>query len=412
MRRHTLLIIALLTLIQIGCSRSKQKNEQALVPIDPEEQALLVDKLAAGTNDFSLSLFKQLEEDTNVVISPLGASIALAMAYAGAEGKTEAEIAKVLKYSVPQAKLPQIYQELESRVHGAENEDFQLHIANAVWGQQGRDFNEPFADTLERHYGAQSYEVDFEEPTKAAAMINGWVVQQTNGRIRKLVKEEDLESAMFVLTNAIYFDAKWAVKFPKSNTRDRGFTLTSGEEVQVPTMEVQLILERARVGDTTFVFLPYKGGTTEMVIIHPDDLEAFESQKLSSKTIESAMKQMKPRSLVFSMPKFAFDSDHSMKESLKSMGMKRSFSSGAEFPGIFDDPTRIAEVIQKTRIEVNEEQTVAAAATAAWGTAISMVKEPPPKLQIDSPFLFLIRDTETGLILFIGRVTNPEKALK
>jgi serpin B len=375
---------------------------------DVEVEPAAVEKLVEGTNEFSLALFKQIEGSENLVISPVSASLALAMIYAGAEGETEAQMAKVLKYSVPQADLPPVFNVLERRLTGSSSATFELNIANAMWGQEGADFKEPFVNTLGRHYGSGLFRVDFKQPKEAAEAINGWADRETNGRIIDLVKPLDVDNAALVLTNAIYFDAKWSVPFEKRFTQDRPFTNGDGEEVSVPTMNNALEATYAKIAGTSVIALPYRGGKAEMLFIHPTDLASFESKKFTNTFLGSAAKKMKNERVSLSVPKFTFESTHAVNQPLESMGMKQAFTTAAEFRGVSELPIAISTVIQKAMIEVDEEGTVAAAATAVVMTKIGAKPEPYIPVTIDSPFLYLIRDTETGLILFMGRVTHPK----
>jgi serpin B len=382
---------------------------------DPAEQALLIE----GNTAFAFDLYQQLRgEDGNLFYSPHSISVALAMTYAGARGETADQMSDTLNFLLEQEGLHAAFNWLDGELavrgegaRGKEGEGFRLSVVNAIWGQKDYDFLESFLDVLAGNYGAGLRILDFiEEPEPSRIAINRWVSDETEGRIRDLIPQGAINRlTRLVLTNAIYFDAAWQYPFQKRNTSNGPFYLLDGGQVTVPMMRQTQQFAYAHGQGYQAVELRYDGGELSMVILLPDSgqFEMFEEQ-LDAQLVAAMIDDMKPTRVALTMPKFEFESESNLKTTLATMGMPLAFSDDADFSGMTGRRELfISDVVHKAFVSVDEEGTEAAAATAVIMAPTSMPAQPDVEVTIDSPFIFLIRDIDTGAILFIGRVMNP-----
>ena len=382
--------------------------------VSTTEQALLVE----GNSAFAFELYQALrEQEGNLFYSPHSISVALAMTYAGARGETAEQMATTLQFLLEQDRLHPAFNwldiELASRGEGAQGKDdkgFRLNIVNAIWGQKDYEFLSDFLDVLAENYGAGLRILDFiNETEKSRLTINEWVSDQTEGRIKDLIPQGAIDAlTRLVLTNAIYFNAAWEYPFDEDVTADGPFYLFEGGQVSVPMMKQTEVFGYTEGDGYQAVELQYDGGELSMVILLPEagNFQAFE-EGLQAQQVCDIISDLQPTGIALTMPKFEFDSEFSMKDTLAGMGMPIAFSGGADFSGMTGTlDLHISEVIHKAFVSVDEAGTEAAAATA-----VIMRESAPPELPvemtIDHPFIFLIRDIETGAILFVGRVMNP-----
>ena len=390
------------------------KPRETSPDVDDADLAVLV----SGNSDFAFNLYQALsKEDGNIFYSPYSISLALAMTYAGARGETERQMADALRFTLPQHRLHPAFNsldiELSQRGQGARGKDgegFRLNIVNALWGQKDYQFLTTFLDTLAENYGAGLRLLDFiTAPEESRITINNWVSDQTEGRIKDLIPQGLIdELTRLVLTNAIYFNAAWQYPFREDMTGDGPFYLLDGGEVSVPMMRQTESLGYAEGDGYQAVELPYDGGELSMVILLPrtHQFGTFE-RSLDAQRVAEIVEALEPRRVALTMPRFEFESSFSLKETLAMMGMPVAFSPNADFSGMTGKRELfIADVVHKAFVSVDEAGTEAAAATAVVMT-LTAVPETPVKVTIDHPFIFLIRDIETGTILFVGRVLNP-----
>ena len=382
--------------------------------------AVSLPKLVQGNNAFALALYEALRsDDHNLFFSPYSISAALAMTYAGARGETEAQMAKTLRFALPQAGLHPSFQalaaELEKRGEGArasDGEGFRLNIANALWGQEDYTFLESYLELLSAHYGAGMERVDFSQAEKARGQINDWVSRKTEERIQDLIPQGGVnELTRLVLTNAIYFNAAWATQFDEARTEDGPFKRLDGSQVQVPMMSQTESLNYALDGGFLAVELPYDGREMSMVIVllEPGRLDVYD-RPLSAETVEKLLAGLAPQQVKLTMPKFEFDARFSLRETLSKMGMPAAFSADADFTGMTAERELfISDVFHKAFVKVDENGTEAAAATAVVVGLTSFNPVEPVEVRVDRPFVFLVRDVKTGTILFMGRVVDPSQ---
>jgi len=383
----------------------------------PEVNEADLATLASGNSDFAFDLRQALREgDGNLFYSPYSISLALAMTYAGARDETEKQMANTLHFTLPQDRLHPAFNsldlELAQRGQGARGKDeggFRLNIVNAIWGQKDYHFLATFLDLLAESYGAGLRILNFaNEPEESRVTINEWVSDQTEGRIKDLLPLGSIDSlTRLVLTNAIYFNAAWQYPFNEDATRDGLFHLLDGGEVTVPMMSQKKSLGYAEGDGYQAVELPYDGRELSMVILLPQagEFETFE-KSLDSQRVDAIIKNMESSQVALTMPRFEFESSFSLREPLTAMGMPDAFTN-ADFSGMTGNRDLfISDVVHKAFVSVDEAGTEAAAATA-----VIMPTAAPPgvtvEVTVDRPFIFLIRDIETGAILFVGRVVDP-----
>ena len=377
-----------------------------------------LDSLVSDNSAFALDLYQQLRtRDGNLFYSPYSISLALAMTYAGASGETEEQMADALHFGLPQDRLHPAFNSLDIKLArrgegaaGKDSEGFRLNVVNAIWGQKDYRFLTDFLDVLAENYGAGLRILDFiEAPEESRITINDWVSEQTEGKIEDLIPQGLInELTRLVLTNAIYFNAAWAFPFGEDATSEGTFHLLGGDEVVVPMMRQTESFGYAEGDSYQAVELPYDGHELSMVILlpHRNQFDAFEAS-LDLERLNAILGKLERKEVDLTMPKFEFESGFTLKDTLSEMGMPVAFSPDADFSGMTGNRELfITEVVHKAFVSVDEAGTEAAAATAVI-VGLTAIPEKPVTVNIDHPFIFLIRDIETGTILFVGRVLNP-----
>ncbi len=379
-----------------------------------------LDLLISGNTSLALDLYRTLMRDgNNLIFSPYSIATALAMAFAGARGNTEKAMAQTLSFHLPQVDLHAAFNYLELQIKsrgvqekGKNGTAFQLRTASALWGQKGVKFLPGFLDVLAQNYGTGLLTLDFTgETEKSRKAINKWASEQTEGKISDLVPQGALDQlTRLVLTNAVYFKARWAAPFNKRGTSDEIFHLDDGTEINVPTMHRMDTFRYTGNEEYQAVELPYRGGEIAMVILLPGagQFQAVEAG-LKSAEVQKLGDRMEAAEVSLSLPRFRFESSFSLKEALERMGMKEAFGTEADFSGMnggFD--LAIREILHKAFVAADEEGTEAAAATAVMmvGKAMPLLAT---EMKVDRPFIFFIRDTATGSIIFLGRVLDPRR---
>ncbi len=377
--------------------------------------------LVAGNTAFALDLYAELRAIAagNLLFSPYSISQALAMTWAGAAGETASQMATTLGFSTDQLKVNTAFSALNAdllaRGAGGDGEGA-LRIANALWGEQTYPFSDAFSAELERYYGAGLQDTDFAgAPEEARVEINDWVAEQTEDRIEDIVPEGVITTmTRLVLANAIYFYGPWRDTFMSAYTEDDTFHLIDGGEVTVPFMFQQETFPYTAGDGWQAIELPYEQEGFAMTILLPDEgtFADFEAG-LDAGTLDAAVGQLDWRPMDLYFPKFRFDFSASVAEALKALGMTDAFDPDrADFSGMVDgtppEELAIGDVLHKAFIGVDEDGTEAAAATAVIvGATSAAPPEDPLEVRVDRPFLFAIRDTVTGTLLFLGRVMDP-----
>jgi len=378
---------------------------------------------AAGLRAFADQAYALLAEtdDGNIVYSPSSIHLALAMTYAGAGGDTAAQMREVLHFDLDALLFPEAMNTLDQALAdrnreedpGPEGEERKvlLRVANALWGQQGFEFEEGFLDDLATYYGAGMHLVDYISATEEARQeINAWVAEQTNDRIPDLIPAGVLSAlTRLVLTNAVYLDATWAVTFDGNDTWEAPFTRIDGTEVGVDTMHQEMVAPYAAGDGWQAVELAYVGEELAMLFLVPDAGRFAEIEaRVGDGLFDEARDTLGPADLDLALPKYEFRFKASVAQLLRDLGMPLAFDAGlADFSGMTTvERLFISDVIHEAFIAVDEEGTEAAAATAVV-MELSAALPQGIELQIDRPFLFSLYDRETGSVLFMGRVLDP-----
>lgn len=399
--------------ISAGMAESNRAREK-----NPAVGKADIDSLVDGNNAFGLDLYQSLRsEDGNLILSPFSISLALAMTYSGAKGETEAQMADVLNFPAQSQTHPafnalDLMLEETDIILDKDQEPMQLDIANAVFAEQTFAFLPDFLDTLSVNYGAGVRLMDFaNNPDPSRKEINQWVSDETKDKINDLLPENAVTtSTKMVLVNAIYFKADWLSPFDANDTYDGTFTLLDGSEVTVPMMGQRMGIPYYVGNGYAAAELPYAGESAVMTVLVPDAgrFEEVESQ-LNGAMFKEMLANLAPADVTLRMPKFEYESSFMLSDTLASMGMPLAFDENrADFSGMTDQQALyIGNVIHKAFVAVDEEGTEAAAATAVIMEGASAVM-PENELYIDRPFIYFIRDVESGQILFIGRVLNPK----
>lgn len=378
--------------------------------------------LVQGNNAFALDLYARLSQtDGNRFVSPFSISTALAMTYAGAQEETALQIAKALRFKLPPSQLHVAFHQVITQLHGRNAgspdpdrpADVQLFTANALWSQAGEHILADFQKQIETNYLGGLYPVDFRRaPDEARRTINAWVEEQTRGKIKDLLKSTHIDPhTLLVITNAIYFKALWAAPFLKDRTSQEDFHVSPRDLVRVDMMKQSGRFRYCDEENVQALELPYRGNTLAMVILLPrvnDGLAKLESS-LTAAQLEGRLKKLSSHRVDVSLPRFKLEAECELRDVLSAMGMPVAFKLGeADFSGITGTrDLAISAVVHKAFVEVEEKGTEAAAATGVVFARTAAIAQPPVIFRADHPFFFLIRDVQTGTILFLGRLLRP-----
>ncbi|MBP7936434.1 MAG: serpin family protein [Phycisphaerae bacterium] len=366
--------------------------------------------LAEGNNRFAFSLYAQLRSGTgNLFFSPYSISTALEMTYAGARGETAAQMAKTLELKLEPDRLhPAAHNLIEALNAGGRKGDYELSVANALWGQKGYGFLPDFLDLTQRNYGAGLREVDFSNARSALRTINTWVEKETRKKIKDLIKPDMITpNTVLVLTNAIYFRGSWSLPFNNKHTQRQPFTLVDNTKVDALIMHRTGMFNYMKGDGLQVLELPYVGGRLSMIILLPNQVAGLPAleKSLSTENLQQWLAKLREKEVSVALPRFKTTSEFRLNDVLKAMGMTDAFSGQADFSGM-DGRKRlsISHAVHKAFVDVNEQGTEAAAATG-----VIMKASAPPFFRADHPFVFLIRDIPSNSVLFIGRVMNPKQ---
>ncbi len=329
--------------------------------------------IADANNRFTFELYSKLIKNKNVFFSPFSIVSAMGMTYEGARGKTKEEMQRVFHFPVDDKARREGFLRLISEIN-SKDKKYELHTANALWVEKSYKLLEDYLKTVERYYYGKATNVGFiSEREQAVLLINSWVSGNTKGKIKDIIKPMDVsQDTRLILTNAIYFKGKWKLQFDKNLTKDEDFNITAEKKVKVPMMRMGNIgfnkypkFKYAETHDLQAIELPYEGEDLSMLILLPKgNLERIE-EDLSYEKIEEIKRNLTLRPVELYLPRFKFETEYSLGPVFSGMGMPTAFSNSADFSGM--DGTKglkIDKVIHKAFVEVNEEGTEAAAATA------------------------------------------------
>jgi serine protease inhibitor len=389
-----------------GASMEEQ-TRTTTVNIDP--------RLVSANTRFGMKLYGELlkqSEGKNIFISGASVALALAMTYNGAEAETKQAMARALELQGMSAEeVNQAFRDLNAALANPDPK-VQLQIANSLWGKKGVSFKADFIQRTKDYYNAEIAELSFSDPS-APQKINAWVKEKTNGKIDKIIDQISPDAILFLI-NAIYFKGKWSAEFDKAKTKDDTFTLADGRQKKHPMMNQSG--DYRYLANTNFqaVSLPYGGKRVSMYVFLPAkgaSLEAFH-KSLTSESWESWMKEFKEMPGDVALPRFKMEFEAELNDALKALGMGEAFDpTRANFSRMAQvaDNVYINKVKHKSFVEVNEEGTEAAAVTSVEMRATSMqLPRERFRMTVDRPFFFAIRDNQTGAVLFMGSIFDPQ----
>ncbi|NIN71929.1 MAG: serpin family protein [Gemmatimonadetes bacterium] len=369
-----------------------------------------------ANNELALDLYGELRQKPgNLVFSPYSISTALAMACGGARGGTQAQMARTLHFSVAPEALHQAFAALQARVNAVQARgDVRLLVANALWPQERYAFLEDYLSLVKECYGAAITPVDYQRAADAARQtINDWVESKTEDKIKELIAPGALSDLThLVLVNAIYFKGDWLAQFDPGLTSDRSFWLSPDKDVQVPMMVQEGEFGYAEPSGLQVLELPYVGGELSMVVLLPKNVRGLSSleKALTVTNLSKWTDRLGQTEVEVYLPRFVMRFGCELSDALMGLGMTDAFDSRiADFSGM-DGKEQwlfLSAVIHQAFIDVKEEGTEAAAATALDLLGAAPPDETPVTFRADHPFLFVVRENSTGSILFLGRVVNP-----
>lgn len=408
--------VALVTLS--GCS-SEAAQQESIKEMPASSQSDM-HNIARANNGFAFDMYHQLKKNNhNLFFSPLSISEALAMTYVGAKGETKTEMAGALHFKMSDYHLKYAFKGLESHLKSFnDTKDYTLRTANAIWPEKSFSIKKSFSDDVKLYFASKSTAMDYRNNAGSAKnTINNWIAKQTNNRILNIIPSID-PSTKLILTNAVYFKAKWLHEFAKNATDKKPFYLQNATESEVDMMHQSMHFKYAEGSDYQAVVLPYKNNGTSMVVILPSKGKYDRVvRNLGRHTLNSIEKKASTEyRVVLSLPKFKITTETmDLVDHFKALGMKRAFSDSADFSGISEvKGLEITQILHKAFIEVSEKETEAAASTVVMigVTSVGPYAPPAPKVKVvnvDRPFIVIIKDEETGQVLFMGNIVNPKK---
>ncbi len=407
LRLAPLTIFFAILIISVSCNKSKTED----LPVDPVPITLTADQISliASENSFAFDIFRETvaasAEGKNIIISPLSISTALSMAMNGADGATRDAMLDALRLkNITPDKINNSYRDLSEALLSVDKRVL-ISIANSVWAENNFAIKKSFTDILTGYYKAEARSFDINDP-QTPKLMNSWIEANTNGLIKDMVDKLD-DNTVMLLINAIYFKGKWQSQFDASKTIKQPFYKADGTNLQVPMMK-QTSDFKTYTGDSFVVAeFPYGQGNFVMDVLLPNSKNGLDGviSQLSDTSFKNWLGQMSENETVLSFPKFKYGFKKEMKEILTGMGMGIAFTDAADFSNISDLDLLISLVLHQAFIETNEEGTEAAAATVVGFETTSMPMR--MELNIDHPFIYIIRETSTNTILFMGRVADP-----
>ncbi len=370
------------------------------------------DSVQANTG-FAIDLFRKLaDQGGNVFFSPYSIMNCLTMAYAGAKGNTEKEMAKVLHLSSKEPLLHQSFRDLYRHFKEIQSKKLLiLKISNALWIQSDYKLKQDFTRLCRDYYASDLFYVNYEkDPERCRLKINKWIAKKTQNKIREILRPDSINDlTRLILTNAIYFRGSWRKQFDNFDTKDDIFWQTAEKKIKTKMMFQEDDFGYKETADLQVLEMPYMGKDLSMIILLPREqggLSKLEEQ-LSVETLREWIHIPRSGEVKVFLPRFEIISRYSLKSILSSLGMEEAFTDRADFSGMEENLKHwISEIVHKTFIKVCEEGTEAAVATAVYYTlGLSPVRI--PEFRADHPFLFVIRENRTKCIIFMGRVLEP-----
>jgi serpin B len=392
----------------VSCSKTDEELPTKPVPIDlTQDQVALIE----SGNSFAFDIFSQVLKNAggneNVMISPMSISFALSMTLNGADGTTRSVMLEALRLNgITVDAINNSYKNLTKALLSVDKRVL-ISVANSVWTENDFAVKQAFIDILTNYYDAESKSFDIND-SSAPDKINAWIEDNTNGLIKEMIDKLE-DNTVMLLINAIYFKGKWKSEFNESKTSEMPFYKTGSNQVDVPMMKQETEFSVYQGDGFILAEFPYGQGNFVMDVILPDEQSCLCSTMalLSDANFTGWISQMSKRKTDVSFPRFKYGFKKKLKDVLSDMGMGIAFTEGADFSNISDQyDLLINDVTHQSFIETNEEGTEAAAATVV---DIGVTSMPPASLvfKMDHPFIYIIRETTTNSIIFMGRVSDP-----
>ncbi len=419
-----LLPIGLSFILLTGCTEDSKNDTNSNIDITTLESNLarnlapeVSDKelltLADNNNQFAFTLFDKLYDDEtgNIFFSPYSISEALAVVYAGANGQTKTEMASVLNFEIEhEEQLHNSFNGLDLHLK-QDNENYTFEVANAMWPRKNFPVLDSYLDTIKINYGAKVRTLDYINQTEASRVaINNWVEEKTHERIKDIIPKGEIDdTTLLVLTNAVYFKGQWLSEFYEGDTKNATFTAEDGSTSEIAFMnQRELYYKYLKTDNYQAINLPYRTNRSSMLIILPDE-GAFSNTIHNIESIyQQTQESMTSKNIVLKMPKFEFSTPlYNIKKYLKMLGMNQPFLDNADFSNLSNTTLKIDSVLHKASIKVDEKGTEAVAATVVIDANVTKPPEEPIVFNINRPFIFFIKDTMSGQILFMGVMRTP-----
>jgi serpin B len=423
-----IVLMLLCVLFIAGCIGSQGSIPPTLPPASPSPEEITPVPTPSGeqktiveaNNQFAFDLYSSLSRDpgsagNNLFFSPFSICSALAITYEGARGSTAGEIRSVLHFPTETATLREGFSSINSGINTMDD-NFTLRTANALWAEQTYPFLPSYTTVVERYYRANTTNLDFiSQPEDSRLTINHWVEEKTNHLIRDLIPAGAIDAlTRLVITNAIYFKGSWVQQFDPNLTANADFHVSADKTVEVPMMQrtgEDSVYRFTETADLQVLELPYAHGSgngLSMIILLPRENNLSSAEKhLTPVDLADLRTRASRQQVDVYLPRFRLETEYHLPDTLSAMGMPTAFTGDADLSGMGGRKDLfISDVIHKAYVDVNEEGTEAAAATAVI-IKLTAIREDIPVFRADHPFLFLIQDDDSGSILFIGRVINP-----
>lgn len=406
-------IIVLLVTISMITACKSHKHTAGHDDIQPS--GYTIESLAESNNLFAVDLFRQIQSTSeNLIFSPYSIGTALAMIYSGSGGKTAAEMRGGL-YFPQRERLDPVASAMRKSLLSADTmRGTDFRVANAIWAQENFDFLPDYLARLEKYYDAPLTLMDFinmSNREEGRKKINLWVEEKTNNRIQDLIQPGILDAGTrLVLTNAIYYHGGWILPFDEAATSPSMFHVSKKESIQTDFMHQTGSYPYYEDEEIQAINLPYNDKRMALTVILPRSIEGWRmiSQVIDFERINLVLAGMAAREVQLALPKFSSELQINLRHALTSMGMGTAFSRDADLSGMTGEKNLyVDEVIHKAFIEVNEQGTEAAAATAAIISLKSSLREEPVRFNANHPFVFFLLDRQTGCIIFAGRLVKP-----
>jgi serine protease inhibitor len=407
-RIFILLAATLLSSVSLLCTR----DFEAIGPQSPiRDLSASEAQIVKSSSNFGFELFKQIQntqKEENIFISPLSVSMALGMTYNGAANETATVMKNILGFSnLSHAEINDSYKSLLELLSGLDPK-VRLEIANSIWYRLGFTVEQPFIDTNRKYFDAEISALDFNIPG-SVDIINNWVDINTNGKIDQIIESIDPTTVMFLI-NAIYFNGTWTYEFDKKVTTDKPFYITSDKSANVPTMAQTNDFKYFQNNQVQMIDMPYGKGAFSMTVLLPSPESSVDElvQNMNSATWTSWLGKLEKSEGTIYLPKFKLEYEKKLNDVLEAMGMGVAFTSQADFTNINKNGGLfISQVRHKSYVDVYEEGTEAAAVTVVEIGYTSVGPDPGFTMRVNRPFVFVIREANTGTILFMGKIMSP-----